>query len=152
STVESVRQQAVRENVLAAVGIRIRIDRAFEQAEPERRALDTVAMLAVRQERHAVMRIRKVGPALRGHLEGGLGPAGVVMRRPLDRSELDLVGGTPTPNRGRKRDLQQSLAFWPVDARLKVNARRARVDAQPLDDPRPLTESPAQLDDRALRT
>src|SRR5919199_4414862 len=74
-----VRKKAVREVMLAAVGLRIRVECALEQAQPQRVLEGTVAVLAIRQQGHATAGIGQVDPALGGHLERRGFPARVPM-------------------------------------------------------------------------
>ncbi len=102
-----VRQQAVREVVLATVRVRVGVDGAFEQAEPQGVITHAVAMFAICKQRHAVVSIGQVGPALGGYFEGGCFPTRILVSRSVDRSELDFVCGASVSDAGRKTNFEQ---------------------------------------------
>src|SRR5437899_1393853 len=111
---DRMRQQAVRELVLSAIRSWIRVNRALEQAQPERVLINAEAILAVSQEPHSIVGIRKVGPPLGRYLEGGFLPTGIAVRRAVDGSELDLVRGASAADRSWKGDFEQRLTLIPV--------------------------------------
>src|SRR5205823_8346244 len=61
--------QRVRELVQALVGVRVGMRWRAKQREPHHRAVDVIPVLAVIQERDAVIAVAQVRPALRADLE-----------------------------------------------------------------------------------
>src|SRR5205823_1362989 len=97
------------------------------------------------QQRDAVVRIRKIGPALRRHLERRFLPAGVAVRRAVDRAELDVVRRAPIADGSWKCNSQQRLAFVPFRSRRKVDAWHACVHVHALAYAAALANAPTEL-------
>ena len=83
--------QRVRELVKALVGVRIGMRWRAKQREPHHRAVDVIPVLAVIQERDAVIAVAQVRPALRADLEHRASLRVVLVRRAPHVAELDLV-------------------------------------------------------------
>ena len=140
--------------VRAQIGLRVRVDRALEQAQPQRALVARCSRACSRSSSATpYVRIGEVDPALGRHLEGGLLPAGVAMRRPIDRSELDLVRrpavrgpvvGKPTLS-SDCRSCQSTSVTKSMRGERAYTVRRWH-------DARARTEPPAQFEHAALRT
>src|SRR6266508_6932716 len=97
-----MRQQAVGESVQAAVSVRVGVDGALEQREAQYVMIQAVAVLAVVQQRHAIIPLAEIDPTLRTDLEARPVPACVAMGRPFDRAELNLTGRARRVDRQRE--------------------------------------------------
>ncbi len=79
-----------------------------------------VSVLAVAEQRDAVIVIAKVRPTLSTNLEHRAGLRRVHVRRPPDVSELDLIGGLARAHGHGERDLEHLVPLVPVRCGLET--------------------------------
>src|SRR5215472_13222055 len=129
-----MRQKTVGEVVRAAVRVRIRVDSALQQAQPQNVSMHAVAVLAVGEKGHAVVGLGQVCKALPRYFESGLLPARVAVCRTVDGAELDFIGRPPVAKTRWEGDLEQRLTLLPFDVGDEINPRRSRIHRQTLND------------------
>ena len=120
--------ERVRELVKTLVRVRVRVRRPTQQRQPHHRVMDVIAMLAIVEQRHAVMPIAQVGPALRAHLEHRPRLGRLHVRRPPDVPELDFVGRLLRTDCHGERDLENLVPLVPVGSGIETQHARAGLE------------------------
>src|SRR5713226_10743449 len=98
--------------------------------------MNVIAVLAVVEQRDAIFAIAQVSPALRADLEHGFRLARVLMGRPPEVAELDLVRRLARADRHRKGDLEYLVPLTPLDDCLETQHSRTGVQRHQLEEPR----------------
>ena len=98
-----------------------------------RRPADVVTVGGIIGNRHAITRFTDVYPAVRDGLKASGIPGRVGVSGPEDMAELNLGGRPIGVQIERKGELQQLLAFVPVDAEGELHRRRIRRQGDLLD-------------------
>ncbi|MNI26392.1 hypothetical protein D3C73_800880 [compost metagenome] len=104
--VSGMRIQGVGEFVDALVCLGIRPFRRAQQRQADRTGLNVVAVFAVIQQADAVAVLGHIGEPVAAHFILRLLPAGIAVRRPLQRTERNLVGCFISDNIDREANLQ----------------------------------------------
>src|SRR3569833_4097917 len=144
--------ERVSKSMLAKVGFGIRRDRSAQQGQPHHVVANIPAVLAVRQQRHAVVAFAQIRPLVRAALEAGPVPTRIPMRGAHHVAELDVVGREAAADVDRERHLEQGLALYPIDRGVKVDAVEIAVAANTLTDRAAAPKSTHDLDRPAYRT
>ena len=127
-------QQGVGELVDLHVGVGMGLHAGLEQGQADGAVIDTVAVLAVVEQGHAVVTLGEVHPLLGAGLKAGLVPGGVGVGLALDIAELDLKGGLVGVDVHGELGLQQVLVELPIHLRLEVDPAGIGVEVDLLDD------------------
>jgi len=99
--------------MLAQVGLWVGVDSALDEGQAQRVAPDVVPVLAVVEQRHAVVTLGEVGPLVRARFEARPVPVRVPVCGPLHVAPLDVERRAWSIDRDRERGFEQGLALAP---------------------------------------
>ncbi len=126
--------EAIDEAVLPLVGRRVGFGGSAQQGQADDVVADVVAVLAVVEQRRAVVPFAQIHPLLGAGLEARPVPRSVAVGRPPHVAPLDLIGRLRGQHVHREGDLEQRVALAPIHPGIEVKLRPVGAQRHALHD------------------